>query len=405
MFDTDNLGDSISGGEGSVYVLNSKSRVKIYHQDQLNEQRQRKVMALLSLRPAHRRLLGDRFAMPRAAVQDAGTKVLVGFEMQNFANVVTLGHLAFNQVAWAYPLVKGEAWINEERSGKLVFDLFFLLDSLHLAGIIVGDLKPDNILFDCTAKAAVFVDMDSVTLGGGQARDASILSFVYGAGGPKLSSLVLTPEYLDPVVLQRGCDAEGNLQFTSSGDYYAMAIITYEHLVGSPPHFIKCRPPQSEKQNKAIGASLLGHSLDPGHLASRGIVYWDCPGNRLVLKRIEEVRVLHPEIYRFLVDTLVKGRRKNLLTYLDVSDPRHPACALINGSANRRAEEPAPPPPPPPGMVLRKLQLHVLNPGDIWELLTSGKSKGRDPGTLVAFIRDAGFDLKRITEYLAGGAR
>jgi serine/threonine protein kinase len=92
------------------------------------------------------------------------------------------------------------------------------LDYAHRNGAIHRDLRPENILLK---DGEVFVVDFGIALG------------IWNAGGAKLTQRgvsVAMPQYMSPEI------ATGDRTVDSRADIYSLAAITYEMLVGEPPH-------------------------------------------------------------------------------------------------------------------------------------------------------------------------
>src|SRR5215475_1630155 len=92
------------------------------------------------------------------------------------------------------------------------------LDYAHGAGVVHRDLKPENILFQ--AGQPVIADF-------------GIALAVSNAGGTRVTQTGLslgTPQYMSPE------QATGDRVVDGRSDIYSLAAVTYEMLVGDPPH-------------------------------------------------------------------------------------------------------------------------------------------------------------------------
>jgi serine/threonine-protein kinase len=92
------------------------------------------------------------------------------------------------------------------------------LDYAHEAGVIHRDIKPENVLLH-QGEALV--------------ADFGIALAVSAAGGTRLTDTGLslgTPEYMSPE------QATGERELDARSDVYSLGAVTYEMLVGDPPH-------------------------------------------------------------------------------------------------------------------------------------------------------------------------
>lgn len=89
------------------------------------------------------------------------------------------------------------------------------LDHLHKSKILYRDLKPENILID---------------------KDGYIKLSDFGLAKMALDSNTFcgTPEYIAPEIL-------AGVGYTTTADWWALGILTYEMLTGVPPFYDKDR--------------------------------------------------------------------------------------------------------------------------------------------------------------------
>ncbi len=134
---------------------------------------------------------------------------------------------AAGQLFYVMPFVQGESLrdrLDRERqlpidaAVRIASQVASALDYAHRNGVIHRDLKPENIL-----------------LHDGQAvvADFGIALAVSNAGGARVTQTGLslgTPQYMSPE------QAAGDRVLDGRTDVYALAALTYEMLVGDPPH-------------------------------------------------------------------------------------------------------------------------------------------------------------------------
>jgi eukaryotic-like serine/threonine-protein kinase len=145
-------------------------------------------------------------------------------------------------------MVRGPLSIRE--TVMILKDVARALAYAHSAGIVHRDIKPDNILV--TGSAAVVTDF-GVAKAVSAARDKRVTS-----GGESITGIGIslgTPQYMAPE--QAAADPNADLRV----DLYALGIVAYEMLVGSPP--FHGRTPQ-----KLLAAQLT--ELPPPLASRRG---------------------------------------------------------------------------------------------------------------------------------------
>jgi len=108
--------------------------------------------------------------------------------------------------------------ISTRSAAKLVRTLALALQEAHAKGITHRDLKPDNIMLDDRQQPVI---MDFGLARRGDAQDARVT---------KTGMVIGTPMYMAPEQVRGEYDAIG-----PAADIYALGVILYELLTGSPP--------------------------------------------------------------------------------------------------------------------------------------------------------------------------
>jgi serine/threonine-protein kinase len=128
---------------------------------------------------------------------------------------------------YVMPYVEGEslrAKLNREKqlsvdeATAITKQVGAALDHAHEKGVIHRDIKPENIL---------------IHQGEALVADFGIALAVSAAGGTRLTDTGLslgTPEYMSPE------QATGDRELDARSDVYSLGAVTYEMLVGEPPH-------------------------------------------------------------------------------------------------------------------------------------------------------------------------
>ncbi len=202
-----------SSGEGDVWVTsNPQQLAKIYHSP--TEQRQEKLKVMLKYPPQdpnrHRHCLS--FAWPQSLVLDRQGKV-IGFLMPRIEGAKELIEI-YNP--------------SRRRKQKLQINWYFLhiaahniasvIQSLHEAGYILGDIKPQNILINNQAIPAI-IDTDSFQVK--NPRNGQIYRCLVGSDG-------FTP----PELLGKDFAL---VDQTLNHDYFRLGVIIYYLLFGTHP--------------------------------------------------------------------------------------------------------------------------------------------------------------------------
>jgi serine/threonine-protein kinase len=176
-------------------------------------------VAVKVLRPELSAILGgDRFL--------AEIKVTANLQHPNILPLYDSGE-ADTFLYYVMPYLEGETLrdkmdrekqLSVEETVKLVESVAAALDYAHQHGVIHRDIKPENILLQ-SGQALV--------------ADFGIALAVSQAGGTRLTETGLslgTPHYMSPE------QATGDRDLDAKSDVYSLGSVTYEMLVGEPPH-------------------------------------------------------------------------------------------------------------------------------------------------------------------------
>ena len=158
--------------------------------------------------------------------------VLAGLHHPNVVPVLSAGILG-NLPYFIMPFVSGESLRARMARGPLSIretvgilrDVTRALAYAHASGIVHRDIKPDNIML--TGSAAVVTDF-------GVAKAVSASRNRYVAEGQSITGVGIslgTPQYMAPEQAAADPNADHRV------DLYAIGIVGYEMLLGSPPFF------------------------------------------------------------------------------------------------------------------------------------------------------------------------
>ncbi len=387
------------GGEGEIYPLNNDYVAKVYHSDVLNDERQQKVLSLCNAYQSNMAQLGgDCFAFPQyeAYENQAIFQSIVGFSMSYFKNCLPLLDLKYDIKAGQF-CKSGKNQFDDGQSIEFIYQLFELLERLHKARIVLGDLNPDNILCDFASSKPkpVFVDLDSAQFGQ-----------FYCAPMDK-------EDYIDPLVVQQGKNPNGSYMYSSESDVFSLSCISYYFFCGSHPFNLRSRPPSDIVENKQRGISLIRCCRGDGvnYLHSLGIEYLPKP-NEKVEKRIEVLSKLDRNLADFFISVFVRNERDNLVYSLPINDARNPRSAFFRESGfadvierEKKKREMAKLENLQKNSKKQVLSHHRLDKTGIKDILStlSGKKSNqpkkqfyRDPVELTLFLNHYGLDYKEI---------
>ncbi|ABD12975.1 serine/threonine protein kinase [Frankia casuarinae] len=105
-----------------------------------------------------------------------------------------------------------------EEAVRLVVGTLWALDSVHAAGVVHRDVKPENILIDTSDPAHPIVRL----------TDFGIAQMINGSSRTSVTGPIGTPLYMAPE-LSTGAPP------TPAADVYSAGVVLYELLAGSPP--------------------------------------------------------------------------------------------------------------------------------------------------------------------------
>ena len=122
-------GSQITGGEGSVYRTYNNMMAKIYNKNSITYINYKKILEMINMN-----VYNQFICWPRDLLYVDG--LFVGYLMDEIKNAKTLLNLRINNFST----------MNHLERFKLCYNFLKNVNYLHEKGILIGDLKPDNIL-------------------------------------------------------------------------------------------------------------------------------------------------------------------------------------------------------------------------------------------------------------------
>lgn len=303
------------GGEGVVYKLDSQLLAKVYHKTVICFERRLKVLALCNSYANNMNDLGSEsyaFPLQPAYENKKELDLLCGFSMKFFRDCPTLGDIGYDLSSREFRISKGIK-LDADTAVKFIYNVFDVVERLHKARIILGDVNPLNLLYNGTSNYPIIIDLDAAQVG------------QYGC-------LAWTPEYLDPIIEQQGKNMKGGYTFSYDSDNFSIACVCFELLVGINPFFVRTDPPNDVICNKENGISLL-RFIQNNSTSIDGFRYLSTnPINENIKGRILFLKSKYHDLYDFFLSIFLDNDRINLMQTLKRSDPRHPAYIYYSQS-------------------------------------------------------------------------
>jgi serine/threonine protein kinase len=312
---TVSLGSYIGdGGEGIIYsVDNSNSATKIFRSRELAYVKRPKVLALCnSFENDSFSLKKDCFAFPQCPVFEDILDIdfFIGFIMNNFCKYPLMFFYSYDIVLDTFKEYDGYR-LEEKSAVDFMLNGFELLENLHRSRVVLGDINPSNFLFNFKSNGFIVLDIDSCQFG----------DFICNAWSEK---------YLDPYIYDQNTTGQGPYLYNIGSDVFSLSCIFFEFLIGEHPYKVITEPLPCEDEvifNIKNGISFLKYYYEKISTFSN-IRFVDNEMNNKVFSRISYFEKTHPLIYAFFVSVFVLGQRNNILSFLDRSNPLHPAHAF-----------------------------------------------------------------------------
>lgn len=279
------------GGEGDLYTVNYNGVtkcVKIYYPEKRTPYNERKIITLINkFKKISLEGIENHIAFPEFPVYEVSNKKFCGFLMKYFDRHIQISDLKFSSNHLGY----GNTEHHDEDIFTLFDDLFFYLKVLHRAGIILGDINPENILIEQDTLIPCITDFDSVQIG----------SFYSNSD---------RRDYIDPSVKVDGIGKHKYFIYTTDSDIYSMATIFYEQIVGPKPHFFSTKDPTDTDYKKNIGLSFLDVFIqNEAKIKKHQLEVLEDKNYRAYAERLSYLQEFYPNILNYLKSVFIENNR------------------------------------------------------------------------------------------------
>lgn len=279
------------GGEGDLYTteyMGETKCVKIYHPSKRTAYNEKKIYTLINrFKSISLGGLERHMGYPEMPVYDYDTRKFCGFMMKYFGNHFLISDLKFSSNHFNY----GSTGLSDKQIINLCDELFFFVKVLHKAGIIVGDINPENIMIERQSLTPSIVDFDSVQIG-----------TFYGNSNRQ--------EYIDPSVNVDGRGKYKYFIYTIDSDIYALATIMYELLIGPKPHFFSTTVPTDTLFKKMIDLSFLDYyTNNNSKTAKNSLDLLESKESRAFKARLDYIHEHYPSVLNYLKSVFSEGKR------------------------------------------------------------------------------------------------
>jgi len=285
------------GREGELYRIAGYSiskLAKVYYSDKRTAFVQRKVTAIINrFRQIDLGGVENYIAHPEVPIYDAKNNAFCGFLMKYFHTHSDLFDSRYDLNLSSY---RDES-LDDTKAISTITTLFAYLEVLHNAGFILGDINPDNILFDKETLMPVIVDFDSAQMG-------------------TYYSNTKRQEYIDPTVRIDGYGRNKYFIYTTDSDIFSMALVCYQFIVGVHPYFFQTSIPTDTEYKKTNALSFIEYF--EGNLSKINQYKFDIFENPLyeaIKIRLNYLLNKHPHIYNFFRSIFLEGNRQYLTIY------------------------------------------------------------------------------------------
>jgi serine/threonine protein kinase len=212
------------GGEGSVYLLPTRPKdvVKIYHEVP-NETLVRKLRWMVKNPPKIPSTnAGSVVAWPKSLVRDVDTRKTIGFIMPKVAHQFQFTHILDPELRKDHRTQSGFVF-EDQQLLKIAYELVRLVDRLHIAGYVIGDMNGANIRINGMGGIAI-IDSDSFQVT--EIRNSS--PFIHHCG-------VGVAEFLPPELIHQNF-ATTTREATT--DLHSLAVLLFKLFMGNTHPFL-----------------------------------------------------------------------------------------------------------------------------------------------------------------------
>lgn len=278
------------GGEGDLYTVNYLGEtkcVKVFYPEKRTPFNEKKIYVLINkFEIISLGGVENYLGYPELPVYDTNRK-FCGFMMRYFGNHFPISELKFSNNHYNY----GNTELFDDDIFKLCDNLSFYLKILHKAGIILGDVNPENILIDKNNLSPCLVDFDSVQVG----------SF-YSSNNRN--------EYIDPSVKVDGNGKYKYFIYTTDSDIYSLATIFYELIIGAKPHYYTTTNSTDTFFKKSIDLSFLDFFLENNKkIVKHSYQLVENTKHLAFRERLQYIKEFYPNIFNYLKSIFSEGRR------------------------------------------------------------------------------------------------
>jgi serine/threonine protein kinase len=230
------------GGDAEVHKISEGVSIKIYKEPERAEELENKLVILREKASTFH----PSVIAPQELAFKSNEKKVIGFSMRFLPDACKL-----EDYFWQ-PDIPGDEAKFDQQVANMLYDLSDGLKAIHRSRVVVGDLKPDNILV--SKGEAFIVDFDS----------ASLL--------PEYPADSYTPDYVDPR-LKYDVQAEGPYAFDPESDWWALGVIAFEMFLGTQP-WGGSHPRLRNKQLRAFNYSIVGFDVETKSPPSMRSIRW-----------------------------------------------------------------------------------------------------------------------------------
>lgn len=288
-----------AGREGAIFTTNYNGQtkaIKLYHEEKRTDFTERKIMAFVDrFNCLDLNGIENYIAYPELAVFDSENNSFCGFLMKYFQDCLCLDEVKFDPLKNKYKHEK----MDDAEAIDIIQKLFSYTKCLHKAGIVLGDVNPENILLEKNGFQPVIVDFDSAQIG------------TYYSNTNRTN-------YIDPAVHTEGQERNMYFIYTTDSDIFALAVIGYEFIVGANPFFF----PTSDASGKGSATewkkkhylSMLDYFENNKNKTSKfefDIFYSSTC--KYIIERLRYLKKNHSNIYEYFTSVFVNNRREYYL--------------------------------------------------------------------------------------------